>query len=37
MHPRLASVEHGGKPGAPMETKTTLIYSGVLAKLDEKV
>jgi hypothetical protein len=38
MHPRLTALAVGGDPNAPpVETKSTLIYSGVLAKLDEKV
>lgn len=37
MHPRLTALAVGGDPNAPpVETKSTLIYSGVLAKLDEK-
>jgi hypothetical protein len=32
-----ARQENTGPDGAPIETKTMIIYSGVLAKLDEKV
>lgn len=37
MHPRLASVEHGGQDGKPIRTEAKIVFSGVLAKADERV
>jgi hypothetical protein len=38
MHPRLASIAHGGQEGAPpIKTESVLIYSGALAKGDESI
>ncbi len=38
MHPRLTTLAVGGDPNAPpVKTESKLIYSGVLAKSDEKM